>query len=92
MPFMSGGFASEAWRIAPRFYGTGESFVFRVVAGGGASADHRQTGGAAREFKGLLGHNAHRLLCVSKHGRARLKTAGRIIGTTTGRTGAKEDG
>jgi len=25
-----GGFTSEAWRVAPRYYGTGESFVFQA--------------------------------------------------------------
>ena len=27
---MFGGFASESWEVNPKYYGTGESFVFRV--------------------------------------------------------------
>ena len=25
-----GSFTSESWRVAPRYYGTGESFVFQI--------------------------------------------------------------
>ena len=36
-----GAFTTEHWRVAPRYYGTGESFVFVLVPGGSEGAGER---------------------------------------------------
>ena len=39
-----GAFTTEHWRVAPRYYGTGESFVFVLVPGGGEGAGGANAG------------------------------------------------
>lgn len=39
---MFGAYTTESWRIAPRFYGTGETFVFQLEVG--LKAEHTVSG------------------------------------------------
>ena len=49
-----GAFTTEHWRVAPRYYGTGESFVFVLEGAGGSNTEvagsNPAAGGGARVF------------------------------------------
>ena len=44
-----GSFTSEGWRVATRFYGTGETFVFQLQARRFSMCQHNKTCGVTCE-------------------------------------------